>query len=63
MQLVGHQIAIVRAMKRVVKLPNIADIITADTDKFQKKNHSHRHDGNGKKLGDGTRKFNLRNSH
>lgn len=50
MELVAHQIAIVRAMKGVVKLAKIADIITANTEKFQNKNHSHYHDGNGKKI-------------
>jgi hypothetical protein len=63
MALVAHQIAIVMVIKRVAKLAKIADIVTLDTGKFQKKNHSHHHDGNGKKLGDRTGKLNLSNSH
>lgn len=63
MELVAHQIVIVRATKVAVKLAKIADIITANIDKFQNKNHSHRNDGNGKKLGDRTGKFNLHNSY
>lgn len=54
---------IVRAMKGAVKLAKIVDIITVDTRHLQNKNHSHHNDGNGKKLGDITGKFNLCNSH
>jgi hypothetical protein len=50
MEFVAHQIVIVRTMKGLVKLVNIAGIITADIGKFQKKNHSHHHDGNGKRI-------------
>ncbi|OYD92526.1 hypothetical protein CDG76_23700 [Nostoc sp. 'Peltigera membranacea cyanobiont' 210A] len=62
MELVAHPIAIVRAVKRVVKLAEIADIIMVCS-KLPNKNHSHHNDGNGKKLGDTTGKFNLCNSH
>ncbi len=35
MELTAHQIAIIRAMKGVIKLAKSADIITADTGKLQ----------------------------
>ncbi len=49
MELIAHQIAIIRAIKGVIKLPKTADIITADTEKFQHKNHFYHHGENGKK--------------
>jgi phage FluMu protein gp41 len=50
MELIAHQIAIIRAIKGVIKLPKTADIITADTEKFQHKNHFYHHGENGKKI-------------
>ncbi len=63
MELEAHPIAIVRAVKRAIELAEIADIIMVDNSKLPNKNHSHHNDGNGKKLGDTTGKFNLCNSH
>lgn len=49
MELFAHPIAIVMAIKRVVKPAEIADIIMVYTSKLLNKNHSHHNDGNGKK--------------
>ncbi|MEH2175244.1 hypothetical protein [Nostoc sp.] len=62
MDLEAHPIAIVRAMKRAVKLAEIADIIMVYNSKLPNKNHSHHDDENGQKLGDTTGNFNLCNS-
>lgn len=50
MELIAHQIAILRATKAVVKLAKPADTITAETRKFQNKNHFQHHEENGNKI-------------